>query len=121
MCLEFSYSLGSKQSLISCYVFRNEGQWDTSNVFFENPMVIEYNKHEPRPEMSFIDYGLGVVSAEAFAGYCDSTPFDLADLYHNLSLAGKLAGMEVFERFYEIGSHQGLAQAEAYFSRTDLQ
>ena len=100
-------------------VFRNEGQWDTSNVFFENPMVIEYNKHEPRPEMSFIDYGLAVLSSEAFADYRDSTPFDLADLYHDLSLAGKLAGMEVFERFYEIGSHQGLAQAEAYFNRTD--
>mgnify|MGYP000197378977 FL=1 len=100
-------------------VFRNEGQWDTSNVFFENPMVIEYNKHEPRPEMSFIDYGLAVLSSEAFAGYRDSTPFDLADLYHDLSLAGKLAGIEVFERFYEIGSHQGLAQAEAYFNRTD--
>ena len=100
-------------------VFRNEGQWDTSNVFFENAMVIEYNKHEPRPEMSFIDYGLAVLSSEAFADYRDSTPFDLADLYHDLSLAGKLAGMEVFERFYEIGSHQGLAQAEAYFNRTD--
>ena len=100
-------------------VFRNEGQWDTSNVFFENPMVIEYNKHEPRPEMSFIDYGLAVLSSEAFADYRDSTPFDLADLYHDLSLAGKLAGIEVFERFYEIGSHQGLAQAEAYFNRTD--
>ena len=100
-------------------VFRNEGQWDTSNVFFENPMVIEYNKHEPRPEMSFIDYGLAVLSSEAFADYRDSTPFDLADLYHDLSLAEKLAGIEVFERFYEIGSHQGLAQAEAYFNRTD--
>ncbi len=102
-------------------VFRNEGQWDTSNVFFENPMVIEYNKQEPHPEMNFIDYGLGVLSAEAFADYRDSTPFDLADLYHDLSLVDKLAGMEVFERFYEIGSHQGLAQAEAYFNRTDLQ
>ena len=100
-------------------VFRNEGQWDTSNVFFENPMVIEYNKQEPHPEMNFIDYGLAVLSAEAFADYRDSTPFDLADLYHDLSLAGKLAGIEVFERFYEIGSHQGLAQAEAYFNRTD--
>ncbi len=100
-------------------VFRNEGRWDTSNVFFENPMVIEYNKHEPRPEMSFIDYGLAVLSSEVFADYRDSTPFDLADLYHDLSLAEKLAGIEVFERFYEIGSHQGLAQAEAYFNRTD--
>ena len=100
-------------------VYRNQGEWDVSNVYFESFMVTEYNKQEPHPEMNFIDYGLGVLSAEAFAGHRDSTPFDLADLYHDLSLAGKLAGMEVFERFYEIGSHQGLAQAEAYFNRTD--
>jgi len=102
-------------------IYRNEGQWDVSNVCFESSIVTEYNKEEPHPEMNFIDYGLGVLSAEAFAGHRDSTPFDLADLYHDLSLDGKLAGMEVYERFYEIGSPQGLAQAEAYFDQIDRQ
>ena len=39
----------------------------------------------------------------------------LADIYHRLSLSGLLAGYEVQERFYEIGSHQGLAEAAEYF------
>ena len=42
-------------------------------------------------------------------------PFDLADIYHRLSLSGQLAGYEVHERFYEIGSHKGLAEAADYF------
>ena len=71
--------------------------------------------------MNFIDYGLGVLSAAVFANHYRSIPFDLADLYHDLSLDGKLAGMEVYERFYEIGSPQGLAQAEAYFDQIDRQ
>ena len=102
-------------------VFRNAGQWDTSNALFEDSKVVEYNKRVPRPEMHYIDYGLGVLSAELLIDHHTAGPFDLADLYHELSLVGKLAGLEVFERFYEIGSPQGLVQAEAYFSRTHAQ
>ena len=42
-------------------------------------------------------------------------PFDLADIYHRLSLSGQLAAYEVHERFYEIGSHKGLAETADYF------
>ena len=41
--------------------------------------------------------------------------YDLADVYQNLSLQGRLAGLEVHERFYEIGSHSGLKETEDYF------
>lgn len=98
-------------------VFRNEGQWDSSNVLFEDQTVVKYDKHRPRPGMNYIDYGLAVLSADLFSDYQPAIPFDLADLYHDLSLSRRLAGMEVFERFYEIGSPEGLAEAEAYFGR----
>ena len=42
--------------------------------------------------------------------------FDLADLYHGLSIQNQLAGFEVNERFYEIGSHQGIKETELYLS-----
>jgi hypothetical protein len=41
--------------------------------------------------------------------------FDLADVYQDLSLRGKLAGLEVHERFYEIGSRAGLQETKDYF------
>ena len=67
---------------------------------------------------AFIDYGLR--SHVAGSGSLASVPpdgphFDLADIYHRLSRSGLLAGYEVHERFYEIGSHQGLAEAADYF------
>jgi NDP-sugar pyrophosphorylase family protein len=65
--------------------------------------------------MAYIDYGLGVMQASVLDGYPPAQPFDLADVYQALSLQGQLAGMEVFERFYEIGSHTGLKQTEDYF------
>jgi NDP-sugar pyrophosphorylase family protein len=68
--------------------------------------------------MEFIDYGLGIVSGFVFDSYPPGQPFDLADLYHALSLEGNLVGHEVYERFYEIGSLRGLEETETYFLRT---
>ena len=76
---------------------------------------MEYNKRTPTPDMRHIDYGLGAISAQVLADEDTTGPFDLADIYHRLSLSGQLAGYEVDERFYEIGSHKGLAEAADYF------
>jgi len=97
-------------------VLRNEGRWDKSNVLMRDGRMVEYDKRFPRPEMAHIDYGLGILSAAVLETYSENRAFDLADVYHELSLAGRLAGFEVSERFYEIGSPQGLKEAEAYFS-----
>lgn len=100
-------------------VHRNADQWDKSNVLFADNAIVEYNKRIPTVEMKHIDYGLGVVSAQVLADEDTAGTFDLADVYHRLSVAGKLAGYEVQERFYEIGSHKGLAEAADYFKRRE--
>ena len=97
-------------------VLHNEDQWDKSNVSFRDGRIVEYNKSAPRPEMTYIDYGLGILTAAALESYPKDRAFDLSEVYHELSLAGRLAGFEVTERFYEIGSSQGLKETEAYFS-----
>jgi N-acetyl-alpha-D-muramate 1-phosphate uridylyltransferase len=100
-------------------VLRNDARWDKSNVLYENGCIVEYNKRDPRNTMAHIDYGLGILSARALDGHEDGRPFDLADVYHALSLSGELAGFEVHQRFYEIGSPEGLRDTEAYFSRKE--
>jgi NDP-sugar pyrophosphorylase family protein len=88
-------------------VFRNEGEWDSSNVEFEDGRILAYSKKEKTSRMRFIDYGLGVFRAEAFA----SIPLaDLADVYAELLRTGQLAAVEVHQRFYEIGSRAGLQE-----------
>jgi len=96
-------------------VLKNHDRWDKSNVEYRKGVVIEYNKRRPRPEMAYIDYGLSILSAITFEAYARGTPFDLADVFHDLSMTGHLAGFEVHQRFYEIGSHEGLAATEDYF------
>ena len=65
--------------------------------------------------MQYIDYGLGILSKSAFdalPGLGDAAAFDLADVYERLANAGQLLGFEVFKRFYEIGSLEGLEELE---------
>lgn len=94
-------------------VFRNENAWDTSNVWFEKGQIWRYDKRERVPQMQHIDYGLGILTAAAFEDRPAGAAFDLADLQRDLVARGQLAGFEVFQRFYEIGSHSGLAELEA--------
>ncbi|MHB8138577.1 MAG: nucleotidyltransferase family protein [Smithellaceae bacterium] len=96
-------------------VLKNHDQWDKSNVLFGGGCITEYNKRAPRPEMAHIDYGLGILSSSVLKNIPANVPFDLADIYHKLSLQGLLAGYEVFERFYEIGSQKGLSDTIEYF------
>ncbi len=95
-------------------VFRNNGQWDTSNVEFADGRILAYSKKNRTPRMQYIDYGLGVFRAQAFAR---SSASDLADVYADLLRTGELAAVEVHERFYEIGSPAGLKEMTAFLSQ----
>ncbi len=113
--VENAFNESGKSALMT--VLKNSNQWDKSNVLFCDGRIAEYNKRVPRSEMSHIDYGLGVLSASALPSSPDNEPLDLADIYHGLSVRGLLAGFEVFQRFYEIGSQQGLDETIEYFIR----
>lgn len=113
--LQIEDAFMNQDKLALMTVYKNFGRWDKSNVQFENQMILEYNKHTPNQSMNHIDYGLGLLKSSLFYNYHDNSPFDLADIYQKLSLNGDLMGFEVYERFYEIGSHQGLKDTNQYF------
>jgi NDP-sugar pyrophosphorylase family protein len=95
-------------------VFRNEGRWDTSNVEFSEGVIRAYDKLARTPRMRHIDYGLSALAAASLAAQPEGEAFDLADFYRDLARAGLLAGYEVAERFYEIGSPKGLAETGTF-------
>ena len=94
-------------------VYRNEGRYDTSNVVFHEGEIAVYDKKNRSPEMRHIDYGLSLFKAAAFESYSAGQPFDLAEVMSKLVHEKQLAGYEVRERFYEIGSPAGLAELES--------
>ena len=56
-------------------VLKNHDRWDKSNVEYRSGVVVEYNKHRPRPEMAYIDYGLSILSARTFEALCAGDSF----------------------------------------------
>lgn len=107
---DFFYAAG-KPGLMT--VYRNEGKFDTSNVVFEGGRIKIYDKKTRLPEMRYIDYGLSLFQAKVFDVYAAEKPFDLAEVMGKLVREQQLAGFEVAGRFYEIGSHAGLAELES--------
>jgi NDP-sugar pyrophosphorylase family protein len=108
------FEVSRKQALMT--VFRNDGQWDTSNVEFEDGVILAYDKKERTPRMKFIDYGLGAFTARAFERVPADKAFDLAELYAEILADGELAGMEMKQRFYEIGSPVGLEETGRFIA-----
>jgi N-acetyl-alpha-D-muramate 1-phosphate uridylyltransferase len=88
-------------------VYRNDGRFDASNVEYRDGRIVRYDKTPGLAGLTHIDYGLGALDAAAFAGTPEGR-LDLAVIYQRLLARGELAGYEVTERFYEIGSVAGL-------------
>jgi NDP-sugar pyrophosphorylase family protein len=97
-------------------VFRNENRWDASNVQFENGVIRCYSKKFQLRQMHHIDWGLGMLKASAVGTRRTDKPWDLAELYEELSTSACLAGYEMTRRFYEVGSFRGLAETSRLLS-----
>jgi NDP-sugar pyrophosphorylase family protein len=97
-------------------VFRNDDRWDRSNVLFKDGRLLRYDKANRTPEMRHIDYGLGVLTERALAPVPADRPSDLATVYQRLLADDDLAGVETSDRFYEIGSPEGLEETRAFLA-----
>lgn len=97
-------------------VMENRGRWDASNVRYAAGRVDFYGKGASGPDIRFIDYGLSMLSAAVLADRPAGEAFDLGTVQGELAASGGMAGFEIEKRFYEIGSHAGLAETEAYLA-----
>lgn len=98
-------------------VLRNDDRWDRSNVHYEDGRLLRYDKTHQTPDMRHIDYGLGVLTSRALATFPPDRPFDLALVYQRLLDDNELAAFEVSERFYEVGSPEGLEETREYLTK----
>ena len=97
-------------------VYENGCRWDRSNVLYGEGRILAYDKKNPTPSMKHIDYGLALLRKDAVERIPPGEVFDLADLYANLIGKGEMLGFEAKERFYEIGSFEGLKETGEYIT-----
>ena len=115
--VEQAYFQEKKPALMT--VLKNQGHWDKSNAYFKNKCV-KYNKKNPQKKMNYIDYGLNVVNNSIFYNFSSNKAFDLADVFEDLSNRDLLAGFEIYDRFYEIGSVNGLNDTVQFFKKNEI-
>jgi NDP-sugar pyrophosphorylase family protein len=99
-------------------VMRNRNRWEASNAVYHDGRVVAYDKSRPQllaDRMEWIDYGFAILARRAITDRVRTNQVaDLSGVMHELSSSGQLAGLEVFCRFYEIGSPQGLVALERH-------
>jgi len=110
-----SFKKSNKKGLMT--VYHNKGMHDTSNIVFRSDRIVLYDKVAKPKEMEHIDYGLSIFKREVFEALDPNVLIDLADIMKRLADEGELAGFEIKERFYEVGSPQGLVELENYLSQ----
>lgn len=98
-------------------VLGNNNRFDKSNVVMDGLNLKLYDKHNPTPEMDYIDYGVCVYEKSLFDAYEEGVAFDIAEIQHDLSVKGQMVAQIVTKRFYEIGSPESLAEFKEYSNK----
>ena len=112
----YEYYLNANKSALMT-VFQNNNKWDKSNCVYNNGIVTLYDKKNYNEKMTYIDYGLSVISKDFFQNNNDELEFDLGNFYTKLSKENELAGMIISSRFYEIGSIEGIKETHEYLEK----
>ncbi|MCR5651455.1 MAG: HAD-IIIA family hydrolase [Lachnospiraceae bacterium] len=112
VCRYFSEKEKGALSLMT--LLHNGGRFDKSNVIWRDGKIVLYDKNDPSPDMDYIDYGVNMFSRSVFDSYSEGAVFDLSEVQHSLSENGRLAGLVVDKRFYEIGRPESYKEFEIY-------
>jgi hypothetical protein len=81
-------------------------------------IVVKYSKIEKTKDIVYIDYGTSIFRKEALQFVPENYFNSLEDLFNHLIKMQQLLAFEVNDRFYEIGSLQGLKDFEEFAAKT---
>jgi len=118
--LDFSHIMSyfeSQKKLALMTVYKNYDRYDRSNTVVEGNLVKKFSKQEKTKDMVYIEYGANIFRKEVLEMIPEDQFYSLDELFPRLIEMGELLAFEVKERFYEIGSPQGLKEFEEYLRR----
>jgi NDP-sugar pyrophosphorylase family protein len=95
-------------------VYKNAGQWDASNVVTDGIWVIRYDKGSRDPECDHIDYGATALRRAVVASIEPGRVCGLDAVQHDLAARKRLRATVARDRFFEIGSPDGLAELDRH-------
>jgi len=107
----------SQGKLALMTVYRNYDRYHRSNVVIEGNLVKRFSNKEKTEDMVYIEYGANIFRREVLEMIPENQFYSLDDLFPALIDKEELLDFEVKERFYEIGSPQGLKEFEDFIRK----
>lgn len=104
----------SQNKLALMTVYKNYDQYGRSNTVVNGNLVKKFSKKEKSKDMVYIEYGANIFKKEALEIIPENQFCSLDDFFPRLIKMDELLAFKVKERFYEIGSPQGLKDFEQY-------
>jgi MurNAc alpha-1-phosphate uridylyltransferase len=98
-------------------VFENGGKWDPSNVVTDGTWVVAYEKGTKDPAFDHIDYGALALRRADVEARPAGEVWGLDALQRELARKRRLRAYVAHDRFFEIGSPEGLAALDGYLKR----
>jgi len=98
-------------------IFKNGGRWDTSNVITDGEWVLRYEKNTKDPAFDHIDYGATALRREVIARLPAGKAAALDAQQRDLAARKRLRASLARERFFEIGSPEGLAELDRHLRK----
>ncbi|MCJ7497790.1 MAG: sugar phosphate nucleotidyltransferase [candidate division Zixibacteria bacterium] len=106
--IEEAFKNSEKLSLM--VVYKNQNRFDKSNILIADDLVNVYDKTLKGENLEYIDAGLSILKKEVLSLVPEDEPFDLQELYKTLISEEEMLAYEVKQRFYQIGSLEGLEE-----------
>ncbi len=98
-------------------VYKNEGRWDSSNVQTDGHWVVRYEKGSRDPALDHIDYGATALRRTVIARLPECQSLGLDTVQRDLGRRKRLRACVARDRFFEVGSSEGLAELERYLAQ----
>ncbi len=106
-----------KPSLMT--VYKNYDNFDKSNVAIDGNLVKRHDKTNKTADMVYIDYGLSILNKKVLKNIPTGEFYSLEDLFKKIIVKKELLAFEVSQRFYEVGSFNGIEDFKAYVERVE--
>jgi NDP-sugar pyrophosphorylase family protein len=106
--IEESFKSSNKLSLMVAY--KNQNRFDKSNLLIDEGLVKLYDKTLHGEKLQYIDAGLSILKKEVLNLVPEEEPYDLEELYRTLISEEEMSAFEAKQRFYQIGSFEGLEE-----------
>ena len=101
-------------------IYKNNNEYDRSNVKLRNNNLIYYDKNTKKSDFEYIDYGMLYFKKSSLSHIELSGIFEISDILNKYGKMNILRGYINNNRFFEVGSIAGIQEFTDFAKQLQL-